>query len=69
MSMRRIFEKAVGIGLGVLIVATLIIIAAVLFGGSAIGLLTLIVGFPVAFLLTTTLLLIVFVLVFLRKRK
>jgi len=69
MLMRRIFEKTLSISLGVLIVSILIIVAAVLFGGSAIGFLGLIVGFPVAFPFTTALLVIVFTLFFLRKRK
>jgi len=67
--MRYFFEKTLGLGLAVLIVALLGLIAAVLFGGAAIGLLGFIIGFPMAFPLTTALFVTIFILIFLRKRK
>ncbi len=66
--MKNIVEKTISVGLGIIILAVLSLIAVTFFGGSVMALLTLIIGFPMAFPLTTTLVIVVFVFIFWMKR-
>ena len=66
--MKNIVEKTISVGLGIIILAVLSLTAVTFFGGSVMALLTLIIGFPMAFPLTTTLVIVVFGFIFWMKR-
>ncbi len=56
--MKHTFEKIAGLFIGLALLAVLVSILMVLFGGSVVGLLTVVFGFPAAFPLTTAVLVI-----------
>jgi len=66
--MKRHVEKIAGLIIGLGLLAVLVSVLIVVFGGSLIGLLTVIVGFPTAFPITTTAFVLLALGVFLFRR-
>jgi len=52
--MKHTLEKLAGLLIGLVVLVVLVSVLTVLFGGSLVGLLTVVFGFPAAFPLTTT---------------
>ena len=66
--MKRHLEKMAGLIIGLGLLAVLVSVLTVVFGGSLVGLLTVIVGFPAAFPITTTVLVVLALGVFVVRR-
>jgi len=67
--MKRLFEKIIAIAIAVILCCVMLLIFSIVFGGSIVTGLTFIIGFPVAFPLTSTFLFILLVLFSIYQKK